>query len=115
VGKLTPRVVGLAQPVEPHAAQHRLGLAELDLAVVDDLDEVAPGVVEAESAARADLDAGLLSARRTAALSSTTRPKWRCASGGCVRPSEIVTNWSPMSMKAMRGPRPRSSKSNRRP
>src|SRR5215210_4339638 len=48
-------------------------------------------------------------------LSSTTSPKWRCASGGCVRPDASATNWSPMSMKAMRAPRPRRPNSKMRP
>src|SRR5215204_3330255 len=48
-------------------------------------------------------------------LSSTTSPKWRCASGGCVRPDASAMNWSPRSMKAMRAPRPRRPNSKMRP
>jgi hypothetical protein len=34
----------LAKLAHAHATQHRLGLGELNLAVVDDLDAVAPGI-----------------------------------------------------------------------
>ena len=44
--------------LEPHPPQDPLGLRELHLVVLDDLDEVAPGVEEVEPAARADLHAG---------------------------------------------------------
>ena len=47
---------------EPHAAQHRGSLRELDVAVVDDLHAVAPRVAEVEAAAREDRDAGASSA-----------------------------------------------------
>ena len=42
-------------------------------------------------------------AASTASRSSTTRPKWRVASGPCVRPSASARNWSPMSTNAMPG------------
>src|SRR3954454_23735230 len=46
---------------------------------------------------------------RTASLSSTTSPKWRSSSRGCVRPCDSAMNWSPMSMKAIPAIWPRSS------
>ena len=42
-------------------------------------------------------------AASTASRSSTTSPKWRVASGPCVRPSASARNWSPMSTNAMPG------------
>jgi Ca2+-binding RTX toxin-like protein len=48
---------------------------------------------------------------RAASMSSTTSPKWRPSSAGCVRPAASAMNWSPMSMNAMRALRLRSSKS----
>src|SRR6266516_3603255 len=41
--------------IEPHAAQHRRGLRELDLAVLNDLNVVPPRVAKVEEAAREDL------------------------------------------------------------
>ena len=46
--------LGLRQPFEPHPAQHLGRLRELDLAVLDDLDRVAPRVDEAQVAVRLD-------------------------------------------------------------
>src|SRR5919106_1588933 len=48
----------LLDPVQAHRAQCRSGLRELDLAVVDDLDEVAPRIAEVQAAAE-PLHAGL--------------------------------------------------------
>ena len=101
--------------LEAHAAQHGRRLGELDVAVVDDLDPVAPRVAEVEPAARLDVDAGLLERARTASLSSTTSPKWRPSSGPCSRPSDRARNWSPMSMNAIPGATPRRRRSKKRP
>ena len=56
LGQLAPRVLGLLEPVQPHAAQHRLGLGELDVAVLDDLEVVAPRVAELQAAPAPRLD-----------------------------------------------------------
>src|SRR5581483_9408404 len=48
----------LLEPVEAHRTEDRGRLGELDVAVVDDLDVVAPRIVEVERAARADAHAG---------------------------------------------------------
>ena len=46
---------GSCRIAEAHGIQHFGGLGKLDVAVVDDLDAVAPGVEEVEAAARQDL------------------------------------------------------------
>ena len=116
LGQLAPRVLGLLEAVEAHPAQHRLGLGELDLAVLDDLDVVAPRVAELEAAARAAARCpASSSAARTASRSSTTSPKWRPPSGPWRRPRRRARNWSPMSRNAIPRTRPRSSKPNSRP
>jgi hypothetical protein len=76
---------------------------------------VAPGVAEVEVAARRDLDAGFLERAARGFLVVDDETEMRCASGGCVLPWASATNWSPMSTKAMRPARPRSSKSKMRP
>ena len=48
----------ILQMGEAHAAQDVVGLGELDVAVADDLDAVAPGVAEIEERAGQELDAG---------------------------------------------------------
>src|SRR6516164_9564307 len=46
--------------LEAHPAEDALGLRELHLVVLDDLDEVAPRIEEVEATAGTDLDAGSL-------------------------------------------------------
>jgi hypothetical protein len=52
--------IAFLQALQAHAAQDVLGLRELDLSVLDDLDVVAPGVAEVHRASRLDVHAGLL-------------------------------------------------------
>ena len=47
--KLLERPIGLLQRLDPHAAQYPRFLRVLNLAVVDDLDLVAPRVAEAQA------------------------------------------------------------------
>src|SRR4051794_6125491 len=49
LAQLGERAVGLLEPVQALRPQHVRGLRELDLPVVDDLDEVAPRVMEIEA------------------------------------------------------------------
>src|SRR5206468_6922028 len=58
LAELRERPIRLVQAVQAHAAKDIWRLRELDVAVVHDLDVVAPGVEEVEPAARLDLDAG---------------------------------------------------------
>src|SRR4051795_1568144 len=60
LAQLRQRLLGLAESREPHPAEHRLRLRELDLVVLHDLDVVAPRVDEAQAARRDDLGAGAL-------------------------------------------------------
>src|SRR5262249_6333866 len=60
LAELCEGLLGLRELREAHPAQDLGRLRELDVAVVNDLDEVAPRVEEVEAAPRLDLDAGLL-------------------------------------------------------
>ena len=75
----------------------------MDVAVVDDLHEVAPGIAEVEETPGDDLDAGFLERRPDGVLVA------------CARPSARAMNWSPIEMNAILGSRPRSSRSKMRP
>src|SRR5437763_7286491 len=57
--QLALRPVGLGETLEAHAAQNLRRFRELDIAVVDDLDMVSPGVDEVETASGLDLRTGL--------------------------------------------------------
>ena len=59
LAELCDRLLRLGQVIKVHAAQNLRRLRELDVAVVDDLDVVAPGVDEIETASRLDLRAGI--------------------------------------------------------
>src|SRR5437773_1095556 len=61
--QLVPRGSGLPQPGQVHAAEDRRCLGELDLVVLDDLESVAPGIMEVEAAPGQDLHPGLLQRR----------------------------------------------------
>ena len=74
-GKLLYRFRVLRKMRQPHAAQHVRRLGELDIFVADDLDTVAPRVKEIEKLARQRRTPASANVRRTASLSSTTRPK----------------------------------------
>ena len=106
-----------SQAVEAHRPQHRRRLAELDLAVVDDLDVIAPRIVEVERTGRADAHAGVMQRRPDRLLVVDHEAEVPgLVVGGCERPAESAMNWSPMSMNAIRAPaRPRSSNSKKRP
>ena len=102
--------------LDAHPGEHGRGLRELDVAVVDDLEAVAPGIAEVEAAPGEDLDAGRLErprgrppCRRRPARSGGARPAPASAS------SAIAMNWSPISRNAIPRIRPRSSNSNSRP
>src|SRR5919197_5668047 len=58
--KLFLRLVRLLQITKAHAVQDVIGFRELDLAVLDHLDVVAPRISEIDRAARLDVDARLL-------------------------------------------------------
>src|SRR5215216_5984886 len=58
--ELRQRLLALLEAFEAHAAKDVLGLRELDLPVVDDLDVVPPGIAEVEVPAPRHLDAGVL-------------------------------------------------------
>ena len=60
LAQLIERLRALVERLEPHAVEHRRRLGELDVAVVDDLDPVAPRVAEVQPPARLDVDLGLL-------------------------------------------------------
>src|SRR5579872_1399091 len=59
LAQLAERLLRLLERVETHAPQHLAGLRELDVAVVDDLDVIAPWVVEAQVRRARDRDVGL--------------------------------------------------------
>src|SRR6185437_11573133 len=59
VAELFKRLIGLAQVGQAHTAKDLGRLRELDVAVVDDLNVVAPGVAEVEPAAGLQFDAGV--------------------------------------------------------
>src|SRR5437762_5585529 len=63
LAQLAERGGSLAQAVEPHRVQDLGRLHELDIAVLDDLDQVAPRVAEVEAAAGDDVRAGRLERR----------------------------------------------------
>src|SRR5919197_2359430 len=58
--KLFLRLVRLLQITKAHAVQDVVGFRELDLAVLDHLDVVAPRIAEVDRAARLDVDARVL-------------------------------------------------------
>jgi hypothetical protein len=60
LAQLCERGRTLVEVLEPHAPQHRRGLRELDLAVLDDLKAVPPRVAKVEEAARENLRTRLL-------------------------------------------------------
>ena len=97
LAELVERRLGLAE-LQLHAPAAPVGLRELDLVVLDDLDTVAGRVAEVEAMAGQDLDAVLLERRRAAALSSTTSPK--CGSSSREPRSKSARNWSPISRNA---------------
>src|SRR3954454_11355648 len=63
LAQLAERRGSLAQALQAHRTQDLGGLGELDVAVLDDLDEVAPRVAEVEAAAGDDVRAGRLERR----------------------------------------------------
>src|SRR5919108_1103724 len=67
--------VRLRELVDAHAAKHLWCLGELDFAVVDDLDVVAPRIQEVEGAASLDVDTGLLKGRADALLVIDDEPE----------------------------------------
>ena len=100
----------------PIPRQHGGRLGELDVAVVDDLDVVAPRV--AEIAAPPELATGYAGLARARRARPPCRRR-RARSGGHRRAAGSgrllsAMNWSPMSMKAMVRRRPRSSNSKKR-
>src|SRR5262245_54370466 len=116
--KLLGRVLVLGEMRQSHATQHVRRLGELNIVIADDLDAVAPWIPESRKSRKRPgngLIPAAASALRTASLSSTTRPKWRPSSAGCLRPFCSARNWSPRSMKAAVLLLPRSSKSSNRP
>ena len=69
--------------IEPHAAQHVIGLGELDVGIADDLDQIAPRIAEVEERAGLDGYAGFdqAPARRFLVLDDqaevTAAGRWR--------------------------------------
>src|SRR5262249_26721104 len=66
--QLLARAIRFLEPVETLRSQDLRRLHELDIAVVDDLDQVAPGVVEVEPPRPVDADAELVEARADGVL-----------------------------------------------
>ena len=54
--KLCERRLRLLEAVQPHRGEDLRRLRELDLAIVDDLEQVAPGVVDVQCGRRRDVD-----------------------------------------------------------
>ena len=70
---------GPARSCPPHAErpQHRVGLKELHLVVLNDLDEIAPGIPEVSPRPGSTSHACASTRPRGRGTSSTTSPKWR--------------------------------------
>lgn len=60
VGELLDRLVGLVETIETHAAENVVGLGELDALIADNLDPIAPWVIEIEKPAGHDFDTHLI-------------------------------------------------------
>ena len=99
VAQLLLRRLGLIETVDLHASEHSWRLGELDLTVVNDLNRLPQGSRKSSDPDDCTPIPASCIAARTASLSSTTRPKCRAPSCGCVRPAASAMNWSPRSMK----------------
>ena len=87
VAQLLDRLRALRKIGHAHAFQHIRRFRELDVLVADDLDAVAPGIEEIEEApGQRPSRRPRPAPARTASLSSTTSPKCRPSSPGCLRP-----------------------------
>jgi len=75
VSQLLPGAVGLGQMIETHTAEDIWRFGELNAAVVNDLDPIAPWIAEVKKRPLDRCDARGLEASRAVSLSSTTRPK----------------------------------------
>jgi hypothetical protein len=80
------RILILGQVHQTQAAEDVGGFGELNIVIADDLNAVAPRVAEVKERSLDRRNAGSLEAARTASLLSTTKPKWRPSSAGCLRP-----------------------------
>ena len=90
----------LVEPSRPMPRSTAGRLGEADVAVVDDLHAVAPRVAESGRPPGEDWTPAAASAAAGGSRSSTTRPKWRSASGAAAGRAS-ARNWSPISRKAI--------------
>jgi hypothetical protein len=111
--ELAQRAVALGQSIQLHALEHLGRLGELDVAVVDDLDVVAPRVAELETAAAGHRHARIRERGADCVAVLDDEAEVAAVVGLLRAPSASAMNWSPMSTKAMPGSRPRSRISNR--
>ena len=86
---------------QPHPAQHRRGLGELDVAVLDDLEVVAPRVANCRPRPRSRLDAGRLQGRPHRLAVVDDEPEVAAVVGPLAPALGDARNWSPMSRNAM--------------
>jgi hypothetical protein len=114
VGKLALRFVALAG-VETHRGHDMWRLGELDVAVLDDLEPVAPWVEEIEKRPGQQLAARRLDKRADLRGIIDHEPEMPApipGRSGCSSPLWIrLMNWSPSSMKALPGRFARKPKS----
>src|SRR5436190_1092830 len=95
---LAAGLLGLAEALEAHAGQHRWSLRELHVAVVDNLDDVAPRVADPQPAAAHRRDPGLAQ-RRTqwrpsrSTLRRTSGARRWCGSRGSRRTPSCTASW----------------------
>jgi hypothetical protein len=109
LGQLCPRGRAHLQPLEAHPPQPALGLRELDVRVLDDLEPVAPRSATCSPRPRCGSITASASTARTRLRSSDTSPKWAALVGSQASALGDGQELAAESTNAMPGTRSRSS------